>query len=220
MILEQLLNQATQPTPPQPQTVTEFSEPEEPVQESFPEYLLIDPQIVGYPDLEMQKDIYTWVASGLPFDSYSLKDLGAGRGDFYRHLDALGKAKYVDYHGIESNPNLVNVGRTKYDGINLINNNYLDFDLTTDYTILIGTLNEDNGEDKWERFKKTIEYCMKSTSTASILILASDMDGFDGFCDYPIGEVVKILGSGIRFNIDYSEFKDIYKLTVHNGGFD
>ena len=61
---------------------------------------------------------------------------------------------------------------------------------------------------------------MKSTSTASILILASDMDGFDGFCDYPIGEVVKILGSNLRFEIDYSEFKDIYKLIVHNGGFD
>lgn len=220
MILEQLLNQSTQPIPPQPQSVTEPSEPEEQGQEFVPEYLLNDPQIVGYPDVEMQEYIYKWVSDCLPFDSYTLKDLGAGRGDFYKHLDDVGKAKYVDYHGIESNPNLVNVGRTKYDGINLINNNYFDFDLTTDYTILIGTLNEDNGEDKWERFKKTIEYCMKSTSTASILILASDMDGFDGFCDYPMDEVVKILGSGIRFNIDYSEFKDIYKLTVHNGGFD
>ena len=228
MKLEDLLEQSTQTqkqTPPVTQPITQLRESvvqDETKSEKsfeFPDYLLNDPEVVGYPDLEMQKSIYTWVAEGLPFDSYSLKDLGAGRGDFYRHLDALGKAKYVDYHGIDSNPNLVNVGRTKHEGIKLINNDYIDVSLQTDYTVLIGTLNEDNSQDKWERFKSTLDYCKHSTRLASIFVLASDMEGYDGFCDYPISGVVKIIGSDCKFIIDYSEFKDIYKLTVIYGSF-
>jgi hypothetical protein len=50
----------------------------------IPDYILNDPQQVGYPDKEMQDEIYGWVMEWLSFQPhtslpYIVKDYGAGR---------------------------------------------------------------------------------------------------------------------------------------------
>lgn len=189
--------------------------------ELFPDYLINDPEIVGYPDKEMQEEIYEWVIESLPSHNFSIKDLGSGRCDFYDYMSIsygtrINASSGISYHGIDSNPNLCNVAKYKYPNVNVINNNYFDVNLQTDYTILIGTLNTNNGNsDKWDNFNKTLIYALNNTNKAIIFVLARNMDGLDGYFDYPFEELFQHLHPALKFTIDYSKFEDIYKLVVH-----
>lgn len=199
----------------------DFSFKSEP--DTFPEYLLNDPEIVGYPDEETQEEIYEWVNSKLPKHHFSIKDLGCGRGDFFRVLmrhngysdDRIG----IDYFGIDNNPNLIRVGQQKYPELKLIYSDFNDVSIQTDYTICIGTLNDDHNLDKWEFFNKTLNHTLNNTKTAIIFVLQADCYGEPGHLDYPIHELIEKLPSGTRFEIDNSKFEDIYCLTVHIGQF-
>ncbi len=183
----------------------------------IPDYLLNDPEIVGYPDRVTQSQIYEWVNSKIKYPA-SIKDLGCGRADINGYLDWRNDDR-PDYIGIESNPNLCEVGRKKYPSINIINADFNDVSIPTDFTICIGTLNDDHGFDKWEFFNKTLNHALNNTKTAIIFVLQADCYGNEGHLDYPLGRMVSELGSGLRFEIDNSFMEDIYCLTVHIGGF-
>lgn len=185
----------------------------------LPDYLLNDPQIVGYPDEQFQEEIYLWVAAKMNSinyaDEFSVKDLGCGRGDF----TWVTRGWTIDYIGIDSNPNLIQVGQQKYPEIKLINSDFNDVSIKTDYTICIGTLNDDHGLDKWEVFNKTLIHSLNNTKTAILFVLQANCYGEEGHLDYPIHEVVQRLPEGTKFEIDNSKQEDIYLLTVHIGSF-
>jgi len=190
----------------------------------LPLYLMSDAEIVGYPDEEFQEEIYDWVNAKLPKHNFSVKDLGAGRGDFYGRLInppewEFSKPSAIDYFGIESNPNLCRVGEQKYPGIKLICNDFNDVSIQTDYTICIGTLNDDHGFNKWDYFNKTLNHSLSNTKTAILFVLQGNCYGESGHLDYPIPEVVHRLLDGKRYEIDNSRLEDIYLLTVHIGGY-
>lgn len=193
------------------------------VSEGLPDYLINDPEIVGYPNLEFQEQIYNWVKGSLPTWGYTIKDLGCGRGDFFGHISKREsweeKFKDIHYFGIELNPNLCAVAKQKYPEINVLNNDYFDTDIQTDYTVCIGTLGDNLGQDKWYNFNKTLNWAINNTKIAVIFILQKDCYGNDAFFDYPFGELFENLDPNLKFNLDYSEMEDIYKLTVHIGGF-
>lgn len=193
----------------------------------LPLYLMNDAEIVGYPDEEMQHEIYDWVWRRI-FDleytkfsqylNFSIKDLGCGRGDFYSKFK---NSNYqIDYIGIDNNPNLIQVGQQKYPGIKLICNDFNDVSIATDYTICIGTLNDDHGLNKWEVFNKTLIHALNNTKTAILFVLQGNCYGEQGHLDYPIHELIEKLPAGTRYEIDNSKFEDIYLLTVHIGGYE
>lgn len=181
---------------------------------NFPDYLANDPQIVGYPDLETQEQIYEWVEEYLPPMNFSIKDFGAGRGDFYNYL-GVENNREVDYFGIDLNPNMVNVARSKYPSIQMFNNDYLDIAIESDYTVVIGTLNESNGNDKWDNFNKTLIHAQNTTKRAIFFVLQANCYGFEGSDDFPIHELVQRLPENTKFTIDNSKLEDIYVLVVH-----
>ena len=187
--------------------------------ELFPDYLLNDPEIVGYPDLDTQEEIYDWVENYLPYSSYSIKDLGCGRGDFYAYLNRDRydgeRNKLIDYVGMDSNPNMVNIAKQKYPNIQVLHNDFLDISIDTDYSVIIGTLNEDNGNDKWDNFNKTLIHCLSNTKKKIIFVLQANSYGFQGSVDYPIHELVERLDPNLKFIIDNSKLEDIYVLIVH-----
>ena len=98
--------------------------------EEFPDYLVNDPEIVGYPDEDFQEEIYNLISDRLPKFNFTVKDLGAGRCDFYAHLmkdDYAGERKTgIDYFGIDSNPYSCQVAKKKYPKVQIINNDFLD----------------------------------------------------------------------------------------------
>lgn len=178
----------------------------------IPDYLINDPEVVGYPSLEMQDDIYQWVRQYLPLQNYSIKDLGAGRGDFF---NSFMNYHGIEYIGIESRESLVAAGKKKYSDINLIHGDFLKEDIQTDYTICIGTLNDRHGEDKWKYFNKILNHSLSNTNNAVIFVLSSNMDDLDNFYDYPMNELFENLPSNLPCKVDYSMFQDIYVLVVY-----
>lgn len=184
----------------------------------FPDYLVIDPEVVGYPSHDFQEIIYSWVGSKIPFGKLSIKDLGCGRGDFGNWLN--NNRPDAEYVGIDYNPTIINVGKQKYkDSLKLIINEYSKEDIRTDYTVCIGTLNEDNGLDKWENFNKTLIYALNNTKHSIFFVLARNFDLYDGYCDFPFTELFNHLDKNIMFEIDYSKLEDIYLLTINIGSF-
>lgn len=221
MRLEDLLNKPLEPQTVKPD-ITEFIvEIEEKIEKQpefvLPEYLINDPEVVGYPDIDLQEAIYAWVLSDLPMGGFTVKDMGAGRGDFYGY--SKNKLGSVSYTGFETKKTLTTVGLEKYKDIILLQDDFFNYDMETDYTICIGTLNEDNGIDKWEYFNKTLIHCQKTTKKAIIFILSANMGGLQGFFDYPLHEILSHIPTDIRFTVDYTKLEDIYKLTIHIGGY-
>lgn len=184
----------------------------------YPDYLVIDPEVVGYPNDDFQEIIYNWVGSKIPYGNVSVKDLGCGRGDFGNWLN--NNRPDAEYVGIDYNPTIINVGKQKYkDSLKLIINEYSKEDIRTDYTVCIGTLNEDNGLDKWENFNKTLIYALNNTKHSIFFVLARNFDLYDGYCDFPFTELFNHLDKNIMFEIDYSKLEDIYLLTINIGSF-
>lgn len=189
--------------------------------EILPNYLINDPQVVGYPDLGMQEEIYNWVKESLPIHNYSIKDFGCGRGDIYPILlknlfdDSVG----IQYFGIDSRKSMIESGTTKYPGIQLIYDDFLEIDLQTDYTICIGTLNDRHIYDKWNYFNKTLNHALSNTNSAIIFVLSASNDGFEESLEYPLSELFENLSSDFPIKVDYTKFKDIYKLTVYIDSF-
>lgn len=211
MKLEDLLKGSVEPTKIEQSIVQE-----EPPKVEIPDYLLNDPQVVGYPDLEMQEQIYRMVA-GTIYNSeddtksrtelLSVKDFGAGRGDIIGWLDGF------NYAGYETNRLLVEAGKVKYDGINLVEKDFFQSNLKTDFTICVGTLNSMPTNDKWKLFREVMQKALETTTDKIIFVLANRFD-VEGYNDYPLLELVQHLPTN-PFELNYTFLEDIYMLVVH-----
>lgn len=173
----------------------------------IPDYLLNDPEAVGYPDEQMQKDIYMWTLQYM-VGRHTVKDIGCGRGDFGDYFPA----EY--YTGIDINQIMISAGKQKHPDLNLICDDYLNYTETTDYTVCIGTLNTFIGIEKWEWFDRTLAYALDTSNIASIFVLQSDTE-LDGYLSYPINEILTRIPSKLPFKLDYTKFEDIYVLVVY-----
>lgn len=179
------------------------------VKSEFPNYLIYDPEVVGYPDLEFQNSIYDWVNEYmLKYTSYTVKDYGCGRGDFGERFSSR------SYIGIDSNKVMIDAGNIKYPNLNLVHDNYLNVDVITDFTVCIGTLNVNNGIDKWELFNTTLTKAIETTTKEVVFVLSKNTGEVD-FNDYPIEELIPRIPTNLPYKIDYSKFEDIYILVVY-----
>ena len=186
----------------------------------FPDYLLNDPEIVGYPDREMQMEVYRWVWSELyknNADNYVLKDFGAGRGDLYTKSDYG-----LIYHGYEILPNLVDVGKFKYRDSTDFYLHCKDFIteplVVSDFTVCIGTLNSIPTSTPWQLFQTTLQRALETT-TQKIIFVLNDYNEH-GFNSFPISQLQRYLPDPkLPFDINMEKYEDIYMLTLHVGGF-
>lgn len=187
----------------------------ESIDDSIPDYLLNDPEVVGYPDLEMQDAIYQWAVEGVNCWGKTILDVGCGRGDLIKFIPYCNQ-----YIGVETKDSLCLVGNRKYDhfdNFEICQGNYLTMTFVNyDIGFVIGTLNSITAQDKWETFKEFFNKLYKEISDCCIFILNSG-NSEEGFNDFPFNELFTELltVSNIPFKIDYSKFEDIYKLTVY-----
>ena len=174
---------------------------EEPLEIEIPDYMLNDPEFVGYPDLEIQTAIYRWVANDIRSD---VKDFGCGRGDFSKYFNQ------TDYYGIDSNPIKIKVARKKYNS-QFIESNWFDVKFPTSHTVFIGSLNEHIDDDKWSYFDNALKHALNVTTDSVIFVLNTDDNGYTY---YPIDELVKHIPAWNPYTIDCSVFEGICKLVV------
>lgn len=211
MTLESLLNPEVVSDPIVTPTV------ESRVEFEFPDYILYDPEIVGYPNTVVQDNIYNWAIEGI-LTAQNVCDIGSGRGDFYRHFQKINQA--VDYIGFELMTSLVTAGnkRTTDDHFKNYLGDYLELDApTVDYTFCIGSLNMKNDLDKWDYLNKIFERAMSHTNIAAVFIL-NRIDEEENMQGFPLEELfsrVDMLKT-VPFVLDYSKMENIYKLTVYS----
>jgi hypothetical protein len=206
-ILEEFLNLGT----PEELDQTEYDMLQ---QIEIPDYLVNDPELVGYPDLEMQEKIYNWAIQYLNFSEKTVLDVGAGRGDLFNVLNQFNLKSYI---GIEERQALCYVGVSTHTDprFSLINANYFNIEYKADIAFVIGTLNSTSTTTKWEDFKKMFNKLYSEINECVIFIVNNH--SLDGFNDYPFNELFTnlLLTNNIPFTIDYSKFEGIYKLTIY-----
>ncbi len=175
----------------------------------IPDYIIDDPEVVGYPDEKMQWDIYNWVSKSIPNPEATVKDFGCGRGDFGHDW-----VRSENYIGIDRTPVIINAGKKKYPGLDLRLGDWFDCNDVTDHTVCIGSLNSNNGQDEWEYLADTLDHAI-ATSNISVIFILNRKTELDGYVEYPIGKLLDLLNDDLPFEIDYSKFEDIYKLVVY-----
>lgn len=177
----------------------------------IPDYIKYDPEIVGYPDDDFQRQIYESVLSNIGLND-TVVDFGCGRGDFGKYLPP------TNYVGFDRNEILIKAGKELYPQLDLRCSDYMNSNAPCDHTVVIGTLNNFDGQDKWERFKNTLEVGLALSSKSVIFVLQRSVE-LEGYCDFPIEQTIPLIPSNLPFKVDYTKFEDIYVLVVYTQPF-
>lgn len=201
----------------------------------IPEYLLTDTEVVGYPDLEMQENIYSYaIRTVLPAfldttDPIDVVDIGAGRGDLRGFL----ARKYADneglsginYYGYELNSIHRNIAMQKY-GIFLSGKEFSEVRASfKGWGFCIGSLNDDYGlfdlseESKLFYFRKLLSNALDIISEGVVFILLNDNRSDSNLISFPVSSIVRLLEEhfpDIAYTVDQSSFHGIYRLVVYN----
>lgn len=193
--------------------IDDFIEALDTTKHSIPDYVLTDPEIVGYDDDEFQQAIYRWALSTCRSGT-SVKDLGCGRGDFRATINSEFWPSSPEYIGIDFNSLMVGAAKKKYEGIDVRHGDWLTLTDQTDYTFCIGSLNDDNGQDKWEVFTNALFHALGNTANQVIFIFNVG-ESAEGSFSFELDKLMTILPAGYPFQIDCSRFEGICKLVVY-----
>lgn len=135
-----------------------------------PEYLANSPQVVGYESTQEQIFYFQNLLIGYNPNIDTILDIGAGRGDLYKFICDFYGVDTVDYFGIERNPILCDVAKTKY-GLELKNSFYENVDLPNkDWVVASGLffnriLNHEDAD-----FEKVINDIDKMYQAANVAV--------------------------------------------------
>lgn len=188
----------------------------------YPEYLVKNPEAVGYPTLEFQEDIYRISVQGV-FNSYitSVLDIGCGRGDFGSYIKRLVNPD-IEYTGIDLNSLHIDIGKKKFSNVGkfeLLAGNVLEYSHTADICILnsIFDSNYDNHvEDKYEYFKKILTKALDISTLGVVIVALNDRFENEPYITYNMSEIVQILtGFELKFSLENAfPYPNVFKLMV------
>lgn len=166
-------------------------------EESAPEddYLKYSPQVIGYPDQELQTNIYRGISYYIGTDS--ILDYGCGRGDFKIFLNAETSETNIDYVGIDSNAPLIDAGKSVYgDAVDIRLINWSEpHDIVKDWAVNITGLNlrydADMTKDDMQYFEYVIDIMMQHATKGVVVMLSSSMYEHEpGIIRYNPGDVL------------------------------
>lgn len=172
---------------------------------TIPDYLINDPEVVGYPDIEMQSAIYSWAVEGINLVDNSVLDVGCGRGDL---IEFTSHCKI--FTGCDTKVALVTTGRKKYATIyphfGLVEKDVLSLtNETFDYSFVVGTFNDITDKSKVEDI---YNHVYNIANKAIIIIISVP--------EFNLHEIVDLFNlSTTPFKIDHSKWDGIFKLTIY-----
>lgn len=192
----------------------------------YPEHLISSPEVVGYPTLEFQENIYRLSVQGV-FDPAikSVLDIGCGRGDFGSYLKKVVNPE-LDYTGIDMNPLHVDIGKYKFKdflNFNLISGNILEYSGTHDICV-INSIFENNYDnhttDKYEYFKEILIKALDISDLGVVIIALNDRYPNEPYITHNMSEIVKILTElELKFSLENTELPNVYKVMIHKQSF-
>lgn len=106
------------------------------------EYLLSDPRVVGWSSLQEQYTIYAAMSVNYDSKTQTLLDVGCGRADLYGYLTNVYENTNIQYYGIDENPNMTALAKSKYPSVQVEAVNVLDTpDTRYDWVMGVGLFN-------------------------------------------------------------------------------
>ena len=198
-------------------TVESQEQPKQPEVEKLPEYLLTDPEVVGYTDPDSQNQFYNWAfdTTGVMGDQLIL-DQGCGRGDFLQKLNGL---RYI---GIDINPIMTKIANEKYPGYNFQTFDWLEYNNPeVDWAFnIFGMLkpkydSQQNLTDKYQLLKDTIEATTSYVKKGFVLLLLADNGGVEEYQHFELSKVVELL-TPYSYVLDRSVNSTVFKVTIYN----
>lgn len=208
-------------------TPSEDTTVQEPVE--IPQYMLNDPQWVGYPDKAMQEAVYQNAAFGaLGSDVVSVLDVGCGRGDFGDYIKNAINPE-IEYFGIDANQHMINAGKKKYPDLRLDNQIFDIKQFQTegrkyDWIFHVTNLTVDYGfmgdANQYDYLDALVRKSINESNIGSVYILLNDGQRTDNYLHWNIGSVSQmLLFMGVRFAIDNTDFQNMFKLIIFNNPF-
>lgn len=199
--------------------------------ERFPEYMVVNTNIVGY---ETQKDQYSNYLSAafgtIVTGVETVLDVGCGRGDFGDYL--LTRHPNVKYTGIDLNKIMIDLGRHKYsDAYSTYRYNlehaifdagfktdqrydyvYHIHDLSINYGVWPDLYNE---ESKYEYLKMMILKSLEICNSGVVFMLFNDSTESDLHMTFSLSPISKIMYElNLKFAIDNTDIPNTYKLLI------
>ena len=127
------------------------------------EYLFTDPKINGWPSV-LEQELLFYGLLWLYNPAQSILDVGCGRADLYGFLRAMYPNNNIDYIGIDSNSNIIQIAERKYPILQkrLINSDILSYDsefinYKHDWVFASGIFNTQEHSDQIEYTKLVID---------------------------------------------------------------
>ena len=171
-------------------------------EQPLPDYLINDPEVVGYPDAEFQEMIYAKVVSEL-IGCEDVIDLGCGRGDLYPIVDAFG----IQYTGVDRLESMKKVAEQKYTGINFLCQEWYDpLYMTSDAVVVAGSA------DDLSSFADLLNISLGYAKKKVVMVLSEDI--------VPIQNVVFKRPHDTPYKIDASFASGVYILTIWKNSFE
>lgn len=193
---------------------------------SYPDHLISSPEVIGYPTLEFQENIYRLSAQGV-FDPSinSILDIGCGRGDFGSYLKKVVNSE-LDYTGIDMNPLHIDIGKYKFKDFqkfNLIAENVLNYSGTHDICVInsIFENNYDNhSESTYDYFKKILYKALDISDIGVVIVALNDRFKNEPYTTFNMAEITSILTElELKFSIENTEFSNVFKIMIHKQTF-
>ena len=191
----------------------------EPIKEiEYPEHLFTDSELVGYINEISHEQFFNFAFNGIDLTTSSILDMGCGRGDLYRYLND--RFTNVIYTGIDVNQILIEVGKRKYPGINLINTDWMNFTTDSKFDWVVNIFGNamiytnSFPEDKWQYLIGSIEKALSLCNQGLIFIILSNNGGVEQYLQYEISELCKHLEGKYLFGIDSTNNYTSYKLFI------
>jgi SAM-dependent methyltransferase len=136
-------------------------------------------EIVGYVNRSIQHQDYRNITQLIP-TGQSILDFGCGRGDYQAWHELNFGKNSVNYIGVDFNEVLIEAGKKLYNGINLINQDWMDIDdnIKQDWCINVNSniLRYDvSNDDDLSYLHKTIEKMYNHANKGIVIKLASSL---------------------------------------------
>ena len=113
-----------------------------------PDYLFNASEIVGWSSIEEQNILFDALISQYDI-SNSILDVGCGRADLYGFLQNKYPGEYINYKGIDYNPNILNIATQKYPNVVVETLDVLSLDdkADSDWVVASGLFNLNDKDD-------------------------------------------------------------------------
>lgn len=176
-------------------------------EQPLPDYLINDPELLGYPDAGFQQMIYSKVVAEL-IGCEDVIDLGCGRGDLYPVVNGFG----IQYTGVDRLESMKKVAEQKYPGINFLCQDWGKPLPTSDAVVIIG---QDTGSyspsESIEWYAELLERSLTLATRKIVFVLPEIRENASGLW---ISDAIRLLPSNLPYKIDASFASGVYMLSI------